>query len=88
MQITTARKAVTLLLSYLIFTKPLTEEHGTGLLLIGMGITLKLLPDNKPHQRVSNSSRPKSSKPAHNEDQRIQLDHQNVGEDEEKRPLV
>ncbi|KAK9906239.1 hypothetical protein M0R45_034567 [Rubus argutus] len=86
--ITTARKAVTLLLSYLIFTKPLTEEHGTGLLLIGMGITLKLLPDNKPHQRVSNSSKPKSSKPAHNEDQRIQLDHQNVGEDEENRPLV
>ncbi|XP_068649660.1 UDP-galactose/UDP-glucose transporter 4-like [Aristolochia californica] len=45
--VTTARKAVTLLLSYLIFTKPLTEQHGTGLLLIAMGITLKLLPEDK-----------------------------------------
>ena len=57
-QVTTARKAVTLLLSYLIFTKPLTEQHGTGLLLIAMGITLKLLPvDSKPvYKRVSSSS--------------------------------
>ena len=88
LQITTARKAVTLLLSYLIFTKPLTEEHATGLLLIGMGITLKLLPENKPYQRVTNSSsgKPKSSKPA--EDERIQLEHQHAEEDEEKRPLV
>ncbi|KAJ6836876.1 UDP-galactose/UDP-glucose transporter 4 [Iris pallida] len=45
--ITTARKAVTLLLSYLIFTKPLTEQHGSGLLLITMGIVLRLLPENK-----------------------------------------
>ncbi|GFZ06984.1 UDP-N-acetylglucosamine (UAA) transporter family [Actinidia rufa] len=44
--VTTARKAVTLLL-YLIFTKPLTEQHGTGLLLVAMGIVLNLLPDNK-----------------------------------------
>ncbi|XP_074273197.1 UDP-galactose/UDP-glucose transporter 2-like [Silene latifolia] len=53
--VTTARKAVTLLLSYLIFTKPLTEQHGTGLILIGMGIALKLLPDNNkpPQRRVS-----------------------------------
>ncbi|KAL0311652.1 UNVERIFIED_CONTAM: UDP-galactose/UDP-glucose transporter 2 [Sesamum calycinum] len=43
-QITTARKAVTLLLSYLLFTKPLTEQHGSGLLLIAMGIILKLVP--------------------------------------------
>ncbi|KAK4797196.1 hypothetical protein SAY86_029522 [Trapa natans] len=42
--VTTARKAVTLLLSYMIFTKPLTEQHGTGLLLIGMGIVLKMVP--------------------------------------------
>ncbi|KAK6162443.1 hypothetical protein DH2020_002284 [Rehmannia glutinosa] len=49
--VTTARKAVTLLLSYLIFTKPLTEQHGTGLLLIAMGIVLKMLPDNKPSKR-------------------------------------
>lgn len=86
-QITTARKAVTLLLSYLIFTKPLTEEHGTGLLLIGMGITLKLLPENKPNQRVSNSSAmPKISKPASTEHERIRLE--NGGEDEEKSQLV
>lgn len=45
--VTTARKAVTLLLSYLIFTKPLTEQHVTGLLLISMGIVLKLLLENK-----------------------------------------
>ncbi|KAL2892310.1 UDP-galactose/UDP-glucose transporter 4 [Bienertia sinuspersici] len=51
--VTTARKAVTLLLSYLIFTKPLTEQHGSGLLLIAMGITIKLLPDTKPQKRVS-----------------------------------
>ncbi|GAB2271641.1 putative glycosidase CRH2 [Dionaea muscipula] len=50
--VTTARKGVTLLLSYLIFTKPLTEQHATGLLLIGMGFTLKLLPENKPPKRV------------------------------------
>ncbi|KAE8735507.1 Lysine-specific demethylase 8 [Hibiscus syriacus] len=57
-QVTTARKAVTLLLSYMIFTKPLSEQHGTGLLLIAMGITLKLLPfDIKPvYKRVSTSS--------------------------------
>jgi solute carrier family 35 (adenosine 3'-phospho 5'-phosphosulfate transporter), member B3 len=47
LQVTTARKAVTLLLSYLIFTKPLTEQHVTGLLLITMGIVLKLLPENQ-----------------------------------------
>jgi len=45
--VTTARKAMTLLLSYLIFTKPLTEQHATGLLLITMGITMKLLLDRK-----------------------------------------
>ncbi|KAM1258416.1 hypothetical protein ACFX13_038748 [Malus domestica] len=45
--ITTARKAVTLLLSYMIFTKPLTDQHGTGLLLIAMGIIMKMLPENK-----------------------------------------
>ncbi|KAL1087074.1 hypothetical protein V6Z11_D08G158400 [Gossypium hirsutum] len=56
--VTTARKAVTLLLSYMIFTKPLTQQHGTGLILIAMGITLKLLPvDVKPvSKRVSSAS--------------------------------
>ena len=44
-QVTTARKALTLFLSYIIFTKPLTEQHGTGLILISMGIILKMIPD-------------------------------------------
>jgi adenosine 3'-phospho 5'-phosphosulfate transporter B3 len=56
MQITTARKAVTLLLSYMIFTKPLTEQHATGLLLIAMGVIMKMLPDNKPPGRSSVTS--------------------------------
>ncbi|CAM8878065.1 unnamed protein product [Rhodiola kirilowii] len=55
--VTTARKAVTLLLSYIIFTKPLTEQHGTGLLLIAMGITLRMLPEynktTQPQRSVS-----------------------------------
>lgn len=78
---TTARKAVTLLLSYLIFTKPLTEQHGTGLLLIAMGITLKLLPaENKPTKRLPTSSKkPKIEKPFSSEHE---------AEDEERRPLV
>ncbi|XP_013639003.1 PREDICTED: UDP-galactose/UDP-glucose transporter 2-like isoform X1 [Brassica oleracea var. oleracea] len=51
--ITTARKGVTLLLSYLIFTKPLTEQHGSGLLLIAMGIVLKMVPmDSKPPSKI------------------------------------
>ncbi|CAH8360110.1 unnamed protein product [Eruca vesicaria subsp. sativa] len=51
--ITTARKGVTLLLSYLIFTKPLTEQHGSGLLLIVMGIVLKMVPmDSKPPSKI------------------------------------
>lgn len=82
-QITTARKAVTLLLSYMIFTKPLTEQHGTGLLLIGMGITLKLLPENK--QNHCPSAKSKISKPSTSEERIIEIE--NV-EDEEKRPLV
>jgi adenosine 3'-phospho 5'-phosphosulfate transporter B3 len=79
--VTTARKAVTLLLSYLIFTKPLTEQHGTGLLLIAMGITLKLLPDNKPNKKASTSS----AKPATGEEITLL---ENVGQHEQKRPLV
>ncbi|VVB12001.1 unnamed protein product [Arabis nemorensis] len=51
--ITTARKGVTLLLSYLIFTKPLTEQHGSGLLLIAMGIVLRMVPlDSKPPTKI------------------------------------
>ena len=77
-QVTTARKAVTLLLSYLIFTKPLTEQHGTGLLLISMGIAMKLLPDNKPPKRA------KIEKPACIEVNRARIENE---VEEEKRPL-
>ncbi|PSS11730.1 UDP-galactose/UDP-glucose transporter like [Actinidia chinensis var. chinensis] len=83
--VTTARKAVTLLLSYLIFTKPLTEQHGTGLLLISMGIVLKLLPENKHPRRASaSSSMAKIEKPAYSEENRTRFET----EEEEKRPLV
>ncbi|KAA8521968.1 hypothetical protein F0562_012718 [Nyssa sinensis] len=53
----TTALAITLLLSYLIFTKPMTEQHGSGLLLVAMGISMKLLPDNKATNRtpVSNA---------------------------------
>ncbi|CAI9101682.1 OLC1v1039062C2 [Oldenlandia corymbosa var. corymbosa] len=77
--ITTARKAVTLLLSYLIFTKPLTEQHGTGLILIAMGIILKMLPENKQPPRRS------AAKPSINEGK---ISSQMEIEKEEKRPLV
>lgn len=76
--ITTARKAVTLLLSYLIFTKPLTGQHTTGLLLITMGIVLRLLPEYND----ANSRKAKV--------QRLQQhgDENDTQELEEKRPLV
>ncbi|KAF5952944.1 hypothetical protein HYC85_010888 [Camellia sinensis] len=91
--VTTARKAVTLLLSYLIFTKPLTEQHGSGLLLISMGILLKLLPDNKPHKRLSTtSSMAKFEKPDYSEENKTRVEKENEEEEEEeeeeKRPLV
>lgn len=77
--ITTARKAVTLLLSYMIFTKPLTEQHGTGLLLIGMGIILKLLPENKaPVSTRQQAPPPRPQK----------QDSGGEEEDDDKRPLV
>ncbi|KAJ6344248.1 hypothetical protein OIU76_005881 [Salix suchowensis] len=89
--VTTARKAVTLLLSYLIFTKPLTDQHGTGLLLIAMGITVKLLPDKNPYKRSSTSSTKKAriEKPSANDEEEkvFQLGTEDV-EDEEKRRLV
>ncbi|GLT40458.1 hypothetical protein SLA2020_145950 [Shorea laevis] len=85
--ITTARKAVTLLLSYMIFTKPLTEQHGTGLLLIAMGIILKLLPDNKPVSRTSTSNvDTKHTKSSSSETKRVMLDGEET--EEENRPLV
>lgn len=79
LQITTARKAVTLLLSYLIFTKPLTEQHGTGLILISMGIVLKMIPENKPVPR--SVPRMKELASAKEENRRNE-------EEEERRPLV
>ncbi|CAN1243676.1 UDP-galactose/UDP-glucose transporter 2 [Linum perenne] len=36
----------------MIFTKPLTDQHGSGLLLIAMGIVLKMMPDSKPPRRM------------------------------------
>ncbi|OAY59884.1 UDP-galactose/UDP-glucose transporter 2 [Manihot esculenta] len=78
--ITTARKAVTLLLSYMIFTKPLTDQHGTGLLLIAMGIILKMLLDNDAPKKQGKSQL--------KEEKRL-VDNDGEGEgDEENRPLV
>jgi adenosine 3'-phospho 5'-phosphosulfate transporter B3 len=77
--VTTARKAVTLLLSYLIFTKPLTEQHASGLLLITMGIVLKLLPENKPSQKIV--------KPSYAAEQ-SRRNQENEQDDEENRALV
>ncbi|KAL3618688.1 enolase-phosphatase E1 [Castilleja foliolosa] len=86
--VTTARKAVTLLLSYMIFTKPMTEQHGTGLLLITMGIVLKMLPDNKPNYKrpTTSISQPRIESSSQNEDSRFQIGSEE--EDEEKKPLV
>ncbi|KAJ4842195.1 putative glycosidase CRH2 [Turnera subulata] len=85
--VTTARKAVTLLLSFLIFTKPLTEQHATGLLLIAMGITMKMLPDTKPpNSRNLASSKPKIDKRFTIEEGSSHVESEI--EEEEKRPLV
>ncbi|KAK4379345.1 hypothetical protein RND71_001207 [Anisodus tanguticus] len=85
--ITTARKAVTLLLSYMIFTKPLTEQHGTGLLLMSMCIIMKMLPESKPPQPRLPKTIPlqQTEKPRETEDNRFQI---GTEEEEEKRPLV
>ncbi|KAI4356871.1 hypothetical protein L6164_000857 [Bauhinia variegata] len=86
--ITTARKAVTLLLSYMIFTKPLTEQHGTGILLIVMGILLKMMPTgNKLTERVSNSSA-NANGPNTSDNEELKTMPQYEEEDQEKRPLV
>lgn len=87
LQITTARKAVTLFLSYLIFTKPLTEQHGTGLLLIAMGIILKMLPENKSptNNRPNSHNNAKRRKSPEPEEKSLV---ETSGEDEENRPLV
>ncbi|KAK3022818.1 hypothetical protein RJ639_046638 [Escallonia herrerae] len=84
--VTTARKAVTLLLSYMIFTKALTEQHVTGLLLITMGIVLKMLPDSKtPKRSPTSSSMGKIERPTHREENITQTVNE---DDEERRPLV
>ncbi|KAJ4713027.1 UDP-galactose/UDP-glucose transporter like [Melia azedarach] len=84
--ITTARKAVTLLLSYLIFTKPMTEQHGTGLLLIAMGIILKMLPESKAPTKSTNSISTAKHKNSYVKEEKSLVEKN--GEDEEKRPLV
>lgn len=82
-QVTTARKAVTLLLSYLIFTKPLTEQHCTGLILMSMGIVLKMVPENKPMQiRASKIKELSSLSGEENTRNRTE------NNEEEQRPLV
>ncbi|KZV41615.1 Adenosine 3'-phospho 5'-phosphosulfate transporter [Dorcoceras hygrometricum] len=86
--VTTARKAVTLLLSYMIFTKPLTEQHGTGLLLIAMGIVLKMLPENKLPQKRANPQHNVENVPRREEssDGRFQIGSDE--EEEERKSLV
>ncbi|MED6146027.1 putative glycosidase CRH2 [Stylosanthes scabra] len=85
--ITTARKAVTLLLSYLIFTKPLTEQHGSGLLLIAMGITLKMLPENNNHNKKPIKKKALTPSDA-DEELGVVMAGSEGDNDEEKRPLV
>ncbi|KAB2010576.1 hypothetical protein ES319_D10G248500v1 [Gossypium barbadense] len=80
--VTTARKAVTLLLSYMIFTKPLTECHGLGLLLISLGIILRMLPDTKPLPRVQVSNVNVKKSKAFSKELESVVDEQ----DEEKKP--
>ncbi|KAK7834761.1 udp-galactose/udp-glucose transporter 4 [Quercus suber] len=82
-EIPTTRKVVTLFLSFLIFTKPLTEQHGTGLLLIAMGIILKMLLENK---LPGSSAAAKHRKPSIKADNSL-LANEGVVE-EESRPLV
>lgn len=79
---------MTLLLSYLIFTKPLTVQHVGGLLLLSMGIGMKLLPDNKCPKRTTPSSEiPKSENPVnYGEENRFRSGIEE--EEEEERPLI
>lgn len=89
LQITTARKAVTLLLSYLIFTKPLTEQHCSGLILIAMGIILKMLPENKvPARLPTSSASSKQGKAFIKEAKKGSSESKEGKVDEERRPLV
>lgn len=67
----------------MIFTKPLTEQHGTGLLLIAMGIILKMLPDTQAPKRPTSSTAKPSSK-----GERALVEKMRDEEGEEKQPLV
>jgi len=68
----------------MIFTKPLTEQHGTGLLLLAMGIILKMVPvDYKPPTR-SAARHGKS----HFKEEISLGDRRKAEGAEEKRPLV
>lgn len=88
-QVTTARKAVTLLLSYLIFTKPLTEQHGSGLLLIAMGIVLKLVLESKSPNRVAQPDSTTTQGKSHRKEvNRTKENGESDEQDEERRPLV
>ena len=57
---TTLRKAVSILLSYAIFTKPLLGKHVLGLILMGFGILLKGLP-----QEIALPSKSRAPQKAH-----------------------
>ncbi len=52
-QVTTAHKAVMLLLSYIIFTEPLSEQHYTGLILLVMRFVLKMMADQSDSKHSS-----------------------------------
>jgi hypothetical protein len=52
-QVTTAHKAVMFLLSYIIFTKPLSEQRYTGLILFVMGFVLKMMADQSNSKHSS-----------------------------------
>ncbi|XP_040989048.1 UDP-galactose/UDP-glucose transporter 2-like [Juglans microcarpa x Juglans regia] len=83
----TTRKVVTLLLSYLIFTKQITKQHGTRLLLIAMRIVMYMLPNYKLTGRSATRSAVVKQRK-----QSIKVDNsllENEGSvEEEKRPLV
>lgn len=82
LQVTTARKAVTLLLSYIIFTKPMSEQHAMGLILIAAGIMMKMLPDHKIPQKLRLPDAIVKQVKSYPRDEK------NEEQDEEKRSLV
>lgn len=69
----------------MIFTKPLTEQHGSGLLLIAMGIILKMLPDSKPAPWIPTSNVNAKHHPVTSSEE---VESVELEEDEEKKPLV